>query len=141
MDAIVIYESLTGNTARAAERIAQELGSTRIGVLDVCPSNHIDLGALSKADLVLLGTWTHGIFIVGQAPFTPPRIKQLPAIAGKKAASFLTYALNPGRSLDKLDRIIESRGGESLGGIAINRRKIEQGAETLVDRLVANLAL
>lgn len=141
MDAIVIYESLTGNTARAAERIAKELGSTRIGVLDVCPTKHIDLGALSRADLVLLGTWTHGIFIVGQAPFAPPRLSSMPAIAGKKAASFLTYALNPGRSLDKLDRIIESRGGESLGGIAINRRKIEQGAETLVDRLVSALAL
>ncbi len=139
MDAIVIYESLTGNTAKAANRIAKELGSTTIGVLDVCPAKHIDLDSLSKADLVLVGTWTHGLFVVGMAPFTPPRISHMPALAGKKAVGFLTYAINPGKSLDKLGGVLESRGAETLGGFAINRRKVEQGAETLVDRLVANL--
>ena len=46
------------------------------------------------ADVVLVGTWTHGLFVVGQTPFALGNIANLPTMRGKKAACFLTFALN-----------------------------------------------
>ena len=67
MRAIVIYESLTGNTRRAGHYIAAEL--TQAGVeATACPITEVNLQALSEADLVVVGSWTDGIFVVGQRP-------------------------------------------------------------------------
>jgi hypothetical protein len=139
MNAIIIYESLTGNTRKAANRIGTELGWGGVRVGSICSINEVDLPALALADVVILGGWVDGFFVVGQRPGRLGRLRRLPAIGGKKAVSFCTYAINPGRTLDTMDRLLESRGGESVGGLAINRRHIEAGAEDLASRVVAAL--
>jgi flavodoxin I len=136
MRAIVIYESLTGNTRRAAEIIARELG-TRGVATTVCNITAVDLEALSAAELVVVGTWTDGLFFFGQRPGRAGRMKEkLPAMRGKKAATFITFALEPRKALDKLSAIVRATGADVIGGMAIRRDDLEGGARELADRLL-----
>lgn len=138
MRAIVIYESLTGNTRDAGDLIAAELNAS--GVETVASSiTEIDLQALSEADLVVVGSWTDGLFFFGQRPGRAGRLASLPVIDGKKAAVYCTYALNAGKTLDKLAGIVGRRGGEVIGGVAIKRNDLEGGAVDFVDRLFGAL--
>jgi hypothetical protein len=138
MRAIVIYESLTGNTRKAGHLIAGEL--SRSGVQTVaCPITGIDLQALSEAELVIVGSWTDGLVLFGQRPGRAGRLLKLPVIDGKPAAVYCTYAVDPGRTLDKLAAIVGRRGGDVVGGMAIKRGNLGGGAQELVDRLLAVL--
>jgi flavodoxin len=133
---VVISESLTGNTRRAAGLIAAEL--TARGVTAVaCPITAIDYQALSAADMVIVGTWTDGVVFFGQRPGRASRLRAMPSMAGKKAVVFCTYAVDPGKTLDKLSDIVRERGGEVIGGMAIRRTNLLGGAADLVDRLLA----
>jgi hypothetical protein len=135
--AVVIYESLTGNTKRAAELIGRELG-TRGMESTICPNTAIDLQALSAADLVVVGSWTDGMFFFGQRPGRGGRIKdKLPAMAGKRAVTFITFALEPRRALDKLSDIVRATGADVIGGMAIRRDDLDGGTKDLVDRLLS----
>ena len=139
MRAVVIYESLTGNTARAAELIGA--GFTAEGIATtVCPTTAIDYQALADADLVVVGSWTDGLFFVGQRPAKAGRLAQLPVINGKKCAVFCTYALDTGKTLQKLSDIMVDRGGDVIGGLAIRRNRIPEGAADFVDRVLGVLA-
>jgi hypothetical protein len=132
---IVIYESLTGNTRTAAEGLAR--GLTARGITTVaCPTTKIDYQALSAADLVIVGSWVDGLFVVGQRPGRVGRIAQLPALAGKRAIVYLTYALNPGKALQKLSDTVADRGAEVLGGVSIRRDRLAAGVDDLVDRIL-----
>ena len=135
MDAVVIYESLTGNTAKAGQAIAA--GLTEAGVpTQAFPIKHIDFQALSRADLVIVGSWVDGLVVVGQKPGRLGRIKGMPALAGKKAVVFLTYAIDPGKALQKMSDAVAARGAEVLGGQIIRRDKLEEGVTDFVDRVL-----
>jgi hypothetical protein len=139
VNGIVIYESLTGRTARAAELIAQGLTVEGVPTM-ACPITDIDYQVLAQADLVVVGSWVDGIFVVGQRPGRQARIRSMPALAGKKAVVYLTYALDPGKALDKLAAAVEARGADVLGGMTIRRDKLTEGAEDLVDRILGAIA-
>ncbi len=139
MQAIVIFESLTGNTAKAGRAIADQL--TEAGIPTVAsPINQIDLQALSAADLVIVGSWVDGIFIAGQKPGREGRLKKMPVIDGKQAAVYCTYALKDGKTLQKLSAIVEERGGDVIGGYAIRRDRLERDTNSFVDRLLGALS-
>ena len=139
MNAIVIYESLTGNTRRAATRIGADLDASGVST-SVCPITEIDYAALAAADVVVVGTWTDGLFVVGQKPGRAIRMaKLLPVIDRKTAVVFCTYALRTGNTLPKLQGLVERKGGDVRGGLAIRRNKIEEGSEIFVDRLLGNV--
>jgi flavorubredoxin len=135
MRAIVIYESLTGNTRKAAGLIAAELIAQGVSAV-VCPITRIDYQALSHADLVIVGSWTDGVFVVGQRPGRAGRLRALPVVDGKRALVFCTYALNPGHVLEKMTEILSARGAEVLGGMAIRRDKLADGSREFVARLL-----
>lgn len=135
MEAVVIYESLTGNTARAGHAIAA--GLTAAGLpTRAFPITTIDYQALARADLVVVGSWVDGLLFVGQRPGRLGRITAMPALAGKKAVVYLTYAIDPGKSLQKLSAAVEARGAEVLGGQTIRRDKLQSGVEDLVERIL-----
>jgi len=140
MKAVVLYESLTGNTRKAGELIATKLQESGVGITDVCPVRQPDYSAIQDADLVVVGTWVHGLFVVGQAPWGLGALQALPAISGKQVATYCTFALNPGSSLDKMARALESRGGQVIGGLALNRSKLVAHSEEFVGRLLANVS-
>jgi hypothetical protein len=139
VNAIVIYESLTGNTRRASLRIGADLDASGVSTA-VCPITEIDYAALAAADVVVVGTWTDGFFVVGQRPGRAIRMaKLMPVIDRKAAVVFCTYALHTGKTLPKLQSLVERKGGVVHGGYAIRRDKIEEGSETFVDRLLGNV--
>lgn len=136
VNVVVVYESLTGNTRRAAEVIGAELGRRGVSSV-VCNVTAIDYQALAHADLVIMGSWVDGIFVIGQRPGRAVRLESFPPIDGKRCFVFCTYALNPGRTLEKMTKIMEGRGAEVLGGMAIRRNRIDEGARDFVDRVLA----
>lgn len=138
MRVVVIYESLTGNTRKAAHLIADELVVAGHEAV-VCPTTLIDYQALHEADLVVVGGWTDGLFFVGQRPGRAGRLRKLPALAGKRAVCFVTYALDPGKTLEKLIAIVEDRGATVEGGMTIRRDKLDEGAREFAARLVGNI--
>ena len=136
MKAAILVESLTGNTWKAGEFIANNLTQEGWSITGLSPVRRPDHAAIQAADLVLVGTWVHGLFVVGQAPWAVSALAKLPAMRNKKAAVFTTFALNPGRSLDVMTKVIEGRGAEVVGGLALHRRSLEAHAEELAVRLV-----
>jgi hypothetical protein len=139
VNAVVIYESLTGNTAKAGRAIAAELTASGLPTR-AFPITKIDYQALADADLVIVGSWVDGLILVGQRPGRLGRINAMPALAGKQAIVYLTYAIDAGRSLEKLSAAVEARGARVLGGQTIRRDKLAQGVDDLVDRILAATA-
>lgn len=138
MNAIVIYESLTGNTAEAGHLIAAELTSAGVNAV-ASPITQVNLQALSDADLVVVGSWVDGLFFFGQRPGRAGRLAKMPVIDGKQAAVYCTYAVNAGKTLDKLSDTVQARGGNVIGGFAIHRKDLAGGAAEFVDRLLGAL--
>lgn len=137
MDAVVIYESLTGNTRKAARRISVELAAHGISA-PACPITRVDLEAVHRADLVIVGTWVDGMFMIGQRPGRAGRMRtRLPAIHAKKTLVYCTYAVDPGKTLEKLTNLVADKGADVVGGLAIRRSDLAGGAADLVERMLA----
>jgi flavodoxin len=141
MKAAILAESLTGNTWKAAELVADDLVQEGWSITGLSRVRQPDHAAIQDADVVLIGTWVHGLFVVGQAPWGVRALAALPAMAGKKAAVFCTFALNPGTTLDTMTKVIEGRGAEVIGGLALHRRQLDRHAEELAIRLVDAVSL
>ena len=136
MKAAILVESLTGNTWKAAENVADLLQQERWTITGLSKVKQPDHQSIQDADLVLVGTWVHGAFVFGQAPWAVNSIANLPAMRGKKAAAFCTFALHPGRSLDKLTMALGDTGAYVIGGLAMNRGKLDQHSEEFAARLL-----
>lgn len=139
MKAAILFQSLTGNTRRAGELIAANLQQEGWGITAVSPMKQLEMAAIQDADLVIVGTWVHGLFVVGQAPWGLAAIGHLPALRGKLAATYCTFALNPGTTLDKLDAAVSGLGADVIGGLALHRSKLSEHAEEFAARLIANV--
>jgi flavodoxin len=136
MKAALLVESLTGNTWKAAEMIASNLEQERWSITGLSKVGEPDHASIQAADVVLVGTWTHGLFVVGQAPWAAAKISNLPAMRGKRAAVFLTYALDAGKSLDKLTHAVAATGADVVGGLLVKRNHLEAHTEAFASRLV-----
>jgi len=134
--AAILVESLTGNTWTAAENVADLLAQERWSITGLSKVKQPDHQSIQDADLVLVGTWVHGAFLFGQAPWAVNNIANLPSMRGKKAAAFCTFALDPGRSLDKLTMALGDTGAYVIGGLAMSRSKLDQHSEEFAARLV-----
>jgi flavodoxin len=137
MRAALLVESLTGHTWKAAELIAGGLGEEGWTITGFSPVKHPDHAAIQGADIVLVGTWVHGLFVVGQFPWGASTIANLPTMRGKKAAVFCTFALNPGKTVDKLSSAVGATGADVIGGLALHRSKLPEHTEEFCARLLA----
>ena len=135
----MIHESLTGNTERAAAFMVAEFAAMGVDAV-ACPTTAVDFQALADADLVVVGSWTDGLFLFGQKPARAGRIAILPYLTGKKAAVYCTYAIETGRTLDKLEDIVRGRGADVIGGMAIKRNRLAEGSAEFVARLLGVVA-
>ncbi len=140
MKATLLVESLTGNTWKAAELIADDLRQEGWTINGLAKLRRPDLAAIQDADMILIGTWVHGLFVVGQTPWALATISNLPPMRGKRAAVFCTFALNPGRSLDKLTGAVGATGADVVGGLALSRSKLDEHSEVFAARLVSAVA-
>ena len=140
MKAALLVESLTGNTWRAAEMIGTNLQQEGWSITGLSRVRRPDLASIQEADIVLIGTWTHGLFFVGQAPWAAADIANMPVMRGKKAACFLTYALDAGKSLDRLSTAVGQTGADVVGGLLIKRNHIGYHSEVFADRLIGAMS-
>jgi flavodoxin len=139
MKAALLVESLTGNTWSAAEMIADNLSQEGWTITGLSKVRQPDHASIQAADVVLVGTWTHGLFLVGQSPWALPSISNLPTMRTKTAAVFLTYAIDAGKSLDKLTGAVGATGADVIGGLLIKRNHLKAHTEAFAERLIAAL--
>ena len=140
MKAAILIESLTGNTWKAGELIAANLQQEGWQISGFASLAQPDHSAIQAADVVIVGTWVHGLFVVGQAPWGVDRLRALPTMAGKKVAAFCTYALNPGKSLDAMTRELDATGGQVIGGLTLQRGRLASHSEEFAARLVDSVS-
>lgn len=132
----LLIESLTGNTWRAAEMVASNLQQEGWSITGLSSMRAPDHASIQDADIVMIGTWVHGAFIIGQAPWNIGAIRALPSMRGKKAVTFCTYALNPGKTLGAMESAVAGLGADVIGGMALHRAKLAAHSEEFAARLV-----
>ena len=111
MDVLVTYESRTGTTRRAAQLVGgglRDAGAT----VSVAPVSAIDLDDLARADLVVVGTWTDGLFFFGQRPGGGGKIARV--LPGSRVEAAEGQALGP--LADRIDRLADGLGRARWGG-------------------------
>jgi flavodoxin len=103
MKASVTYLSKTGITRKYASEIDVLLRTNQLESImqNIHDANPADTG---DADLVLLGAWCHGLFIILQHPDKPwvEFARQLPDLSEKKVSLFTTYKLATGSMFKKM---------------------------------------
>jgi flavodoxin len=111
MNIAIVYDSSTGTTAKAAEAMGKsmEAHGHQVRVQSV---NDADPAEVSEADLICIGSWVQGLFIIMQHPtgMTTYFIEQLGDLAGKKAVVFCTYKLAAGPTLSRMAKALEGKG-------------------------------
>jgi len=109
--AVVVYRSHTGTTRRYGEAIAAHLAAKGMearaaSIGDVNPAE------LAGADLVLLGCWTEGLFIVNQHPDAPwlSFAAEVTGLADSRVALFTTYKLATGSMFRRMREALAPSG-------------------------------
>jgi hypothetical protein len=136
--AVVIYESMTGNTARAAQLIGQAAREAGAEVA-VFPIDDIGLKELAEADVVFIGTWVDGLVLFGHRPGRKAKLQRMPVIDGKRAAVFMTYAIHAGKALDRLAAVVEERGATVVARQLFRRDQLQVGVDDFVHNTLASV--
>lgn len=139
MKAVVLFESLTGNTKRAAELIGGAAASAGDDV-SVRSIVDIDFAELARADVVYVGTWVDGFVLFGHRPGRAGRLRKLPVLDRKPVAVFMTYAVHAGKALDRTARLLEGKGARIAGKHLFRRDRLEDGVVDFVDDVRATVS-
>jgi flavodoxin len=116
MNIAIVYDSRTGTTAKAAEsmgRAFEEQGH-QCTVRSVAEA---DPDQVSQADLICIGSWTKGLYVIFQHPTKDSMrfIRQLGDLNGKLAVAFCTYKIATGKLLPRMAQALEDKGAEVVG--------------------------
>lgn len=116
MNVAIVYDSNTGTTARAAEQMGRTLEGNGHQV-EVQSVSSADPADVSQADLICVGGWVKGLFIIRQHPSLGAMqfIEGLGHLSGTKAVAFCTYKLATGSTLSKMTKALESKGAQVVG--------------------------
>ena len=104
----ILYQSLRGGTKRLAETLGTNFQSKGSSV-GVYPITNYDAQFVLEADLIVIGTWTDGLFGLGARPGQLGKLNTLRNLAYKDVALFVTYEISPERSLNGLKEWAEER--------------------------------
>ncbi len=116
MKIAIVYDSSTGTTAKAAETMGNmmEKHGHQCRVQSVSQADPADV---SEADLICVGSWVKGLFIIRQHPTegTMRFIEQLGNLEGKQTVVFCTYKLAVGSTLRQMAQALEGKGAKVVG--------------------------
>ena len=141
MNVLLTYSSRSGNTERAAEYIGGEFASRGHDVL-VRPWDGLDYAEVSAADLVCVGTWVHGLFVVGQHAADTDRLAKMPMLWHKPVAAFMTYAINAGKAIDDMSEFLEEEmGANVIAGQAMKAKHVKDLAPGFVDDVLDRITV
>ena len=113
MKIAIVYDSSTGTTANAAQRMGKTLEAhghqCRVQSISLA-----DPADVSEADLICIGSWVKGLFIIRQHPTegTMRFIERLGDLAGKDVVVFCTYKLAIGSTLRQMAEALEEEGAK-----------------------------
>ena len=138
MNVVVIHQSRTGNTRRAAELIGGAAAAAGATVA-VRPVTNIDDKELAEADLVFVGTWVDGLILFGHRPGDTGKVRQIPKLWDKTVAAFMTHAVNPGNAADKLSAVLEGHGATVVAARSLNRRRLDDEAPAFAAEVLASV--
>ena len=116
MNIAITYDSKTGTTAKAAQAmggILEEQGHQ----CQVQSITEADPTTVLESDLICIGTWVKGLFIIFQHP-NPESflfIHKLGDLSEKRVVVFCTYLLAAGSTLEQMVDFVESKGGKVVG--------------------------
>ncbi len=153
MNVLVLYQSRSGHTRRAAEAIGEAARALK-GEAVVKSVIEVGEADVARADVLFVGTWVQGLilFAVKPAgaelwvPALPPLgvkvkratggltagIKMATPLGGKPVGVFCTYAFHPRGSLRALGAMLTGRGATVVGERAFHRSRPGAGAEAFV---------
>ncbi|MFO7655908.1 MAG: flavodoxin domain-containing protein [Bacteroidales bacterium] len=110
MKALVIYYSKKGTTRQFAYEIDKYLKNSNLdskimSIYDVHPDD------IKQADIVLIGCWTHGLFVILQHPDKTWKkyARQFPELKGKKVGFFTTYLLATGSMFSQMQSVLKNK--------------------------------
>ena len=89
MKVVVLHQSRTGNTKKAAELIGGAVQSSGASV-SVRSVSNIDYKELADADLIFVGTWVDGLIMFGHRPGDSGKIKKVPTLTGITIANLFS---------------------------------------------------
>jgi len=140
MQVVIAFDSRTGNTERAARLIGRRLLDAGATVI-VDSIDDVDYKDLAQADLVIVGTWTGGLFFFGQHPGGAAKISTtLPDLWDKPTYAFVTYAHNAGPAAKKMGEVLDAMGAVNLGAAAFHRKKLEEETAEFVEGILNEFA-
>ena len=140
MKVAIIYDTHTGTTGGAAEKMAEVVRAAG-HECNVANVSHAET-ALQGAKAVVLGAWTEGWFIIRQHPSEPMmRYLQDAPLTGKPVAVFATYKLAVGSTLRLLANAAEAAGGKVTGMYKVKGANVPQGFESWVSSLGSDSAV
>ncbi|NCF68696.1 MAG: hypothetical protein GWP61_22275 [Chloroflexi bacterium] len=116
MNISIVYDSSTGTTAKAAETMGNmlEIHGHQCRVQSLAQAEPANV---SEADLICVGSWVKGLFIIRQHPTegTMRFIEQLGNLEGKQTVVFCTYKLAVGSTLRQMAQALEGKGAKVVG--------------------------
>ncbi len=138
MNVVIIHQSRTGNTRRAAELIGGAAAATGATVA-VRPVTNIDYKELAEADLIFVGTWVDGLILFSHRPGDIDKVRQIPNLWDKQVAVFMTHAVNPGNAATKLSDLLEAQGASVVAARSLNRRRLEDEAPAFTHQVLTSV--
>jgi flavodoxin len=140
MRVAIVYDTSTGTTAGAAEKMAEVVRAAGHECTVANVSNATN--ALSGSRAAVLGAWTKGWFVIRQHPSEPMmRFLEDATLTGKPVAVFATYTLAIGSTLRQMANAAESAGGKVTGMYKVKGPKVPEGFEAWVASLDSGHAL
>ena len=116
MKVAIVYDSRTGTTQEAASAMARELRRWDHDC-ELFAVQSADPNRVAEADLVCIGSWTTGLFVVMQraTDATAEFMRRLPDLGGKPAIVFCTYKLATGSMLQDMAASLRERQALVIG--------------------------
>lgn len=115
---LVVYDSLTGNTARAAELIAEGAKAVKGVKVEIRKVDAASVKELEEAEAVILGCPTHGFTASKKMKNFLNRPEVREALKGKTGAIFASCRLIP-RALKWLEKTLESLNFKLTGKLGV----------------------
>ncbi|MGI9624116.1 MAG: flavodoxin family protein [Acidimicrobiales bacterium] len=138
MNVAVLFQSLRGGTERAAHSLAEGFAD-RGHEVGVYPVTRFNAQFVLNADLIVLGTWTDGLFGLGAKPGQMSKLRSLPPLAHMPIAAFVTYEISPTKSLDKLVGWLRRQEANVVAEAGFSRRRLTEGMDDFVTESLAGV--
>ena len=138
MNIVVIHQSRSGNTKKAAELIGGAIASSENKVT-VRSTENLDFKELADADLIFVGTWVDGLILFGHRPGDIVKLNLIPPLWGKNVVAFMTHAVNPGKAASKFSSFLEAKGAKVISSRSINKRELDSEIRPFVKEAMAEL--